>query len=78
MSVVALIEIRTENVSPIREKLANAEYVEAFYELMGSYNIGIIINVRNEQELFDTVISIRAMPGVEETRTHLIQNGVVL
>jgi hypothetical protein len=78
VSVVALIEIKTENVSPIREQLADAEFVKAFYELMGIYNIGIIVNVRNEQELFDKVISIRGMPGVEETRTHLIQNGVVL
>jgi DNA-binding Lrp family transcriptional regulator len=78
VSVVALIEIRAVQVSPVREQLANAEFVEAFYELMDNYNVGIIIKVRNEQDLFNVVISIRAMPGVEETRTHLIQNGVVL
>jgi DNA-binding Lrp family transcriptional regulator len=78
VSVVALIEIRAVQVSPVREQLANAEFVEAFYELMDNYNVGIIIKVRNEQDLFNVVISIRAMPGVEETRTHLIQTGVVL
>ncbi|MGC1120543.1 MAG: Lrp/AsnC ligand binding domain-containing protein [Candidatus Methanofastidiosia archaeon] len=77
MSVVALIEIRAEKVSPVREELVNAEFVEAFYELVGKYNVGIIINVENKQDLFNTVTSIRALPGVEETRTHLIQDGVV-
>ncbi|MBU6996050.1 MAG: Lrp/AsnC family transcriptional regulator [Theionarchaea archaeon] len=78
MSIVALIEIRAEHTSPVREQLANAEFVEAFYELIGRYNIGIIINVSTKEDLFNIVTSIRTIPGIEETRTHLIQDGVVL
>lgn len=78
VSVVALIEIRAEQISPVREQLANAEFVEAFYELIGRYNVGIIIKVKNKQDLFNVVTSIRTIPGIEETRTHLIQDGVVL
>lgn len=79
MPIVALIEIRAEDVSLVRTAVEDEEYVEAFYELVGRFNIGIIVEVKNQQALFETVIQkIRNIPGVHETKTHLIQNGMVL
>lgn len=79
MSVVALVEIRAENVSLVRETVEPEEYVEAFYELAGRFNIGVIVEVENQQVLFKIVMEkIRKIPGVHETKTHLIQDGVVI
>jgi DNA-binding Lrp family transcriptional regulator len=76
--VVALIEIRAENVSCVRTHLEHEKYIAAFYELVGRFNIGIIVEMKSRQSLFEIVTKIREIPGVEETKTHLIQNGVVL
>ncbi len=78
MQVVALIELRAENVSVVKEQLEPQPYVAAFYELVGQFNIGIIVEVEDKQTLFNVVTQIRAIPGVEETKTHLIQDGVVI
>lgn len=79
MSIVALIEIRAEDVSRVRAAVEDEEYVEAFYELVGRFNIGIIVEVKTQHILFETVMKkIRKIPGVHETKTHLIQNGMVL
>lgn len=79
MTVVALIEVRADDVSLVRNQMESADYVEAFYELVGRFNVGIIVRVQNEDFLFDAVIQrIRTIPGVKETRTHLIQDGVVI
>ncbi|KYK37776.1 MAG: hypothetical protein HXS46_13320 [Theionarchaea archaeon] len=76
MPVVALIEIRADDVSQVREHL-EPQHVQAFYELMGWFNIGVIIRVESQQVLFDTTSRIREIPGVKETKTHLIQDGIV-
>jgi DNA-binding Lrp family transcriptional regulator len=76
--VVALIEIRAENVSRVRTRLEHEKYIVAFYELVGRFNIGLIVEMKTRQSLFEIVTEIREIPGVEETKTHLIQNGVVL
>lgn len=76
MPVVALIEIRADDVSQVREHL-EPQHVHAFYELMGRFNIGVIVKVESQQILFDTTSKIREIPGVKETKTHLIQDGIV-
>ena len=79
MSEVALVEIRAEDVQQVLDHLAAEHFVVAQYELLGRYNLGVIIEVKDKQLLFDVVISnIRKIPGVQETRTHLIQDGVIL
>lgn len=78
MPVVALIEIRAENVSAVKEHLQSQPYLVAFYELVHHFNIGIIVKVKDKQTLFTVVTEIREIPGVEETKTHLIQDGVVI
>jgi DNA-binding Lrp family transcriptional regulator len=76
--MVALIEIRAEDVSHVKEKLQPKEYVSALYELMGEFNIGIIVEAKNKKELFDIAASIREFPQVKETKTHFIHDGVVI
>lgn len=78
MSMVALIEIQTEDVSSVKEKLESKEYINALYELIGDFNIGIIVEAKNKKELFDIATSIRKFPEVLDTKTHFIQNGVVI
>ena len=79
MTFVALIEIRAEDVSQVRDKIESEKYVRAFYELVGRFNIGIIAEVENEQILFEVVLEkIRTIPGVKETKIHVIQDGMVL
>lgn len=78
LSIVALIEIRAEDVSHVKEKLQSKEYVSALYELMGRFNIGIIVEAKSKEELFDITASIREFPQVEETKTHFIHDGVVI
>ena len=78
VSVVALIEIRAEDISRVKDELKTETYVRAFYELMGRYNIGIIAEVENEEILFDIVLEeIRKIPGVEETKTHIMDGMVI-
>ena len=78
VTVVALIEIRAEDVSCVRDELKTETYVRAFYELMGRYNIGIIAEVENEEILFDVILEkIRTIPGVEETKTHVMDGMVI-
>lgn len=78
MLVIALVEIRAEDVSQVREVLEREEYVVAFYELMGRFNIGVIVEVENQQALFEVVTKIRENPGVHETKSHVIHDGVVI
>lgn len=78
MPVVALIEIRAGNVLQVKALLEPEPYVAAFYELVGQFNIGIVVEVKDKQTLFDVVTQIRAIPSVEETKTHVIQDGVVI
>jgi DNA-binding Lrp family transcriptional regulator len=79
VTVVALIEVRADDASLVRSQIEPKDYVEAFYELVGLFNVGIIVRVQNEDFLFKAVIQeIRMIPGVKETRTHLIQDGVVI
>lgn len=79
MTVVALIEVQTDDASLVRSQIEPEDYVEAFYELFGRFNVGIIVRVQNEDFLFEVIIQkIRMIPGVKETRTHLIQDGVVI
>jgi DNA-binding Lrp family transcriptional regulator len=79
VSEVALIEIRAEDVQRVKDHLASEDFVVARYELLGRYNLGVIVEVKDQKILFDVVIlNIRKIPGVLETRTHLIHDGVVL
>ncbi len=76
MPLTALVEIRAEDVSQVRECL-ESKYIRAFYELVGRFNIGIIVEVENQDILFKETVKIREIPGVMETKTHLIQDGAV-
>ena len=79
MSVLALVEIRTENVQSVKEKLMEMEYVLAIYELVSRFNIAIIAELENEQALFEFMaLKVRTIPGVKETKTHIIQDGIVI
>ena len=78
MPIVALIEICAENVSTVKEELQPQPYVAAFYELVSPFNIGIIVKVKDKKTLFTVITEIRKIPGVEKTKTHLIQDGIVL
>lgn len=79
MSVLALIYIRTDDVEAAKEQLMKLEYVLAFYELLERFNIGIIVELENEQAIFEFLaLKVRTIPGVKETKTHLIQNGVMI
>ena len=79
MPIVALIEIQADDVSQVREHMEHEDCLAAFYELVGHFNVGVIVEVENEDVLFDGVVyNIRRIPGVHESRTHLIQDGVVI
>ncbi len=77
MSLVVLVEIRAEEVSQMRKGL-ELQYVRAIYELMGRFNVGVIVEVEDQTVLFEVITKIRSMPGVKETKTHLIQDGTVI
>jgi DNA-binding Lrp family transcriptional regulator len=77
VSVLALIEIRTEDVQQVKEQVMEIEYVLAFYELVSKFNVAIMVEVENEQALFEFLaLKVRTIPGVKETKTHLIQDGI--
>ncbi|KYK37090.1 MAG: Lrp/AsnC family transcriptional regulator [Theionarchaea archaeon] len=77
MSVFALVEIRAEDVPSVREQLEKSEYVLAFYELLSEYNIAIMVELENEQALFEFLaLKVRTIPTVKETKTHIIQDGI--
>lgn len=77
MSVFALIEIRAEDVPVVKEQLEKLDYVLAFYELLSDYNIAIMVEVENEQALFEFIaLKVRTIPSVKETKTHIIQDGI--
>lgn len=77
MSVFALVEIRAEDVPAVREQLEKLEYVLAFYELLSEYNIAIMVELENEQALFEFLaLKVRTIPTVKETKTHVIQDGI--
>lgn len=77
MSVLALIEIRTEDVQQVKEQVMEIEYVLAFYELVSKFNVAIMVEVENQQALFEFLaLKVRTIPGVKETKTHLIQDGI--
>lgn len=77
MSVFALVEIRAEDVPSVREQLEKLEYVLAFYELLSEYNIAIMVELENEQALFEFLaLKVRTIPTVKETKTHIIQDGI--
>ncbi len=79
MPVLTLIEIRTEDVPSVKERLMKMEYVLAIYELVSRFNIAIIAELENEQALFEFMaLKIRTIPGVKETKTHIIQDGIVI
>jgi DNA-binding Lrp family transcriptional regulator len=79
VSVLALIFIRAEDVEAAREQLVELDYVLAFYELVERFNISVIIEVENEQAIFEFLaLKVRTIPGVKETKTHIIQNGIAI
>jgi len=54
-------------------------YVLAFYELMSRFNIAVIVELDNKQALFEFLtLKVRTIPDVKETKTHIIQNGIVI
>jgi DNA-binding Lrp family transcriptional regulator len=78
VSEVALVEIKTEDIQRVLDHLAAEHFVIAQYELLGRFNLGIIIKVKDKPTLFDVVIyNIRKIPGVHETRTHIIEDGII-
>ena len=77
MSVLALVEMEAEDIPLAREKLEEMEYVLAFYELMSRFNIAVIVELESEQALFEFLsLKVRTIPGIKETKTHLMQNGL--
>jgi len=77
--VLALVEIRTENVPLAKERLMEIPYVLAFYELMSRFNVAVIVELDNKQALFEFLtLKVRTIPDVKETKTHIIQNGIVI
>jgi DNA-binding Lrp family transcriptional regulator len=77
--VLALVEIRTGNASLVKEHLIEIPYVLAFYELMSRFNVAIIVELDNKQALFEFLtLKVRTIPDVKETKTHIIQNGIVI
>jgi DNA-binding Lrp family transcriptional regulator len=77
--VLALVEIRTENASLVKERLIEIPYVLAFYELMSRFNVAVIVELDNKQALFEFLtLKVRTIPDVKETKTHIIQNGIVI
>ena len=77
MSVLALVEMEAEDIPLAREKLEEMEYVLAFYELMSRFNIAVIVELESEQALFEFLsLKVRTIPGIKETKTHIMQNGL--
>ena len=77
MSVLALVEMEAEDIPLAREKLEEMEYVLAFYELMSRFNIAVIVELESEQALFEFLsLKVRTIPGIKETKTHVMQNGL--
>lgn len=77
--MLALVEIRTENVPLAKERLMEIPYVLAFYELMSRFNVAVIVELDNKQALFEFLtLKVRTIPDVKETKTHIIQNGIVI
>jgi len=77
LPVLALIEMRAEDVQSARKQLEKIEYVMASYELMSRLNIAVIVEVESEQALFEFLeLKVRTIPGIKETKTHVIQNGI--
>ena len=79
MSVLAIVEIQAENVSAAKEELIEMDYVLAFYELVDEFNVAVIVELENENALFEFLtLKVRTIPGVKETKTHIIQDGIVI
>ncbi len=79
MSVLAIVEIQVENVSTVKEELMEMEYVLAFYELVDEFNVAVIVELESETALFEFLtLKVRTIPGVKETKTHIIQDGIVI
>jgi DNA-binding Lrp family transcriptional regulator len=79
VSVLALVEIRAENVESVKEKLTEMEYVLAIYELLSRFNLALIVELENEKALFEFMaLKVRTIPGVKETKTDIIQDGIVI
>jgi DNA-binding Lrp family transcriptional regulator len=77
VSVLALVEMEAEDIPLAREKLEEMEYVLAFYELMSRFNIAVIVELESEQALFEFLsLKVRTIPGIKETKTHIMQNGL--
>lgn len=69
--------MRAEDVQSAKKQLEEIEYVMASYELMSQLNIAIIVEVESEQALFEFLeLKVRTIPGIKETKTHVIQNGI--
>jgi DNA-binding Lrp family transcriptional regulator len=76
---LALVEIRTEEIPAVKEQLVKMDYVLALYELVSRFNIAMIVELENDQALFEFIsLKVRTIPGVKETKTHIIQNGIVI
>ncbi len=55
------------------------EYVLAFYELVDEFNVAVIVELESETALFEFLtLKVRTIPGVKETKTHIIQDGIVI
>ena len=79
MSVLAIVEIQAENVSATKEELIEMDYVLALYELVDEFNVAVIVELENENALFEFLtLKVRTIPGVKETKTHIIQDGIVI
>jgi DNA-binding Lrp family transcriptional regulator len=77
--ILALVEIRAEEIPAVKEQLVKMEYVLALYELVSRFNIAMIVELENDQALFEFIsLKVRTIPGVKETKTHIIQNGIVI
>jgi DNA-binding Lrp family transcriptional regulator len=69
--------MEAEDIPLAREKLEEMEYVLAFYELMSRFNIAVIVELESEQALFEFLsLKVRTIPGIKETKTHVMQNGL--
>lgn len=79
MSVLAIVEIQAEDVSTAKEELMEMEYVLAFYELVDKFNVAVIVELESETALFEFLtLKVRTILGVKETKTHIIQDGIVI
>ena len=77
MSVLVFIEMKAKDVSLAKEQLEEMEYVLAFYELVSDFNVAVIAELENEDALFEFLaLKVRTIPGIKESRTHIIQDGI--